>query len=253
VPTSATAPSTAPGPSKAAVPGFLQWSHLVFTRLNTRLEHDTAENIVTWAVENFGSGLAIGTSFGASGLVLMDLVLRVQPDADIFYIDTGYFFPETETLIERVQAHYQRSLRRVLPAQTVEEQNSQYGPALYQRDPDLCCYLRKVEPLQAALADCTAWATAIRRDQAGSRARTPAVAWNERYNVVKVAPLINWTEAEVWQYVHSHKLPYNELHDRHYPSIGCWPCTRPVQPGEELRAGRWQGLSKTECGLHLVR
>ncbi|HXF63984.1 MAG TPA: phosphoadenylyl-sulfate reductase [Caldilineaceae bacterium] len=243
----------APGFARGAVPGFLQWSHLVFSRLNARLEHDSAETIIAWAVETFGTGLAVGTSFGASGIVLIDLVLRIQPDADIFYIDTGYFFPETQALIERVQQHYQRSLRRVLPAQTVEEQATQYGPALYQRDPDLCCYLRKVEPLQAALAGSTAWATAIRRDQADTRRRTPAVAWNERYNVVKVAPLVYWTEAEVWQYIHSHNLPYNELHDRHYPSIGCWPCTRPVQPGEDLRAGRWQGLSKTECGLHLVR
>jgi phosphoadenosine phosphosulfate reductase len=236
----------------AAAPGFLQWSHLVFTRINARLEHVSSEDILTWAVENFGPGLAIGTSFGASGLVLMDLVLRIQPDADIFYIDTGFFFPETETLIERVQEHYQRSLRRVTPALSVEAQGAQHGPALYQRDPDMCCYLRKVEPLQTALADSTAWATAIRHDQASTRKRTPAVVWNERYNVVKIAPLIYWQEAEIWQYIHSHKLPYNELHDRNYPSIGCWPCTRAVQPGEDLRAGRWQGQDKVECGLHLA-
>lgn len=237
----------------AAAPGFLQWSHLVFSRLNARLEHESAQNVILWAVETFGPGLAVGTSFGAGGLVLMDLVLRVQPDADLFYIDTGFFFPETETLIRRVQDHYQRSLRRVAPALSVEAQSTQYGPALYQRDPDMCCYLRKVEPLQTALADSTAWATAIRHDQTRSRARTPAVVWNERYNVVKIAPLIHWQEAEVRQYIHSYKLPYNELHDRNYPSIGCWPCTRPVQPGEDPRSGRWQGQDKVECGLHLVR
>jgi phosphoadenosine phosphosulfate reductase len=248
----APAPTPATKPAKAA-PGFLQWSYRVFSRLNARLEHATAESIITWAVETFGSGLAVGTSFGASGIVLMDLVLRIQPDADIFYIDTGYFFPETEELVQQVQEHYQRSLRRVTPALTTEEQAAQLGPALYKRDPDLCCHLRKVEPLQAALADSTAWATAIRRDQANTRAHTPAISWNERYDVVKVAPLIQWQETEVWQYIHRHNLPYNVLHDRHYPSIGCWPCTRPVQPGEELRAGRWQGMSKTECGLHLVR
>src|SRR5690606_14514040 len=129
--------------------------------------------------------------------------------------------------------------------------NAQYGPALYQHNPDMCCYLRKVEPLQTALADSTAWVTAIRRDQATTRARTPAVAWNERYNVVKIAPLIHWREEEIWDYIHAHQLPYNELHDRNYPSIGCWPCTRPVQPGEDPRSGRWQGWDKVECGLHV--
>jgi len=235
----------------AAAPGFLQWSHLVFSRLNARLEQETAQDIITWAVETFGPGLAVGTSFGASGLVLIDLVLRVQPDADIFYIDTGFFFPETQTLVERVQDRYQRPLRRVTPALSVEAQNAQYGPALYQHNPDMCCYLRKVEPLQTALADSTAWVTAIRRDQATTRARTPAVAWNERYNVVKIAPLIHWREEEIWDYIHAHQLPYNELHDRNYPSIGCWPCTRPVQPGEDPRSGRWQGWDKVECGLHV--
>lgn len=237
----------------AGAPGFLQWSHLVFSRLNHKFEHASAEDIVAWAIATFGPGLAVGTSFGASGLVLLDLVLRLQPDADVFYIDTGYFFPETETLVQRVQEHYQRSLRRVAPALTVDGQAAQHGPALYQRDPDLCCYLRKVEPLQTALADSTAWATALRRDQAGSRARTPAITWHERHNVVKIAPLIHWREGEVWQYIHAHNLPYNELHDRGYPSVGCWPCTRAVQPGEDARAGRWAGLAKTECGLHLVR
>src|SRR5690606_14481150 len=111
----------------AAAPGFLQWSHLVFSRLNARLEQETAQDIITWAVETFGPGLAVGTSFGASGLVLIDLVLRVQPDADIFYIDTGFFFPETQTLVERVQDRYQRPLRRVTPALSVEAQNAQYG------------------------------------------------------------------------------------------------------------------------------
>jgi phosphoadenosine phosphosulfate reductase len=236
-----------------SAPGFLQWSYLVFSRLNDRLGKDTAESIIAWAVETFGTGLAVGTSFGASGLVLMDLVLKVQPDADIFYIDTGYFFPETETLITRVQEHYQRSLRRVTPSLSIEAQAEQYGPALHQREPDLCCHLRKVEPLEGALQGATAWATAIRQDQANTRSRTPAVAWNERYNVVKLAPLVHWQEDEIWQYIRQHDLPYNELHDHHYPSIGCWPCTKAVRPGEDPRSGRWQGFNKVECGLHLAR
>lgn len=230
---------------------FTEWTYLVFSRLNSRFEHGTAESILSWAIETFGTGLAIGTSFGASGLVLMDLALKIQPDVDIFYIDTGYFFPETQTLIDRIQDHYQRNLRRVMPEQTTAEQAEEYGPALYQRDPDLCCQLRKVMPLHTALQDSTAWATAIRRDQAKTRSKTPAITWNERYSIVKISPLIHWREEEIWQYIHAHKLPYNQLHDQGFPSIGCAPCTRPVRPGEDLRAGRWQGKSKIECGLHV--
>jgi phosphoadenosine phosphosulfate reductase len=231
--------------------GFMEWTYLVFSRLNSRYEQGTAESILSWAIETFGTGLAVGTSFGASGLVLMDMALKIQPDVDIFYIDTGYFFPETQSLINRLQDHYQRSLRRVLPEQTVAQQTEEYGPALYQRDPDLCCQLRKVMPLKTALQDSTAWATAIRRDQAKTRSETPAITWNERHNVVKISPLIHWREDEIWQYVHTNKLPYNQLHDQGYPSIGCAPCTRPVRPGEDIRAGRWSGQSKIECGLHV--
>jgi phosphoadenosine phosphosulfate reductase len=232
---------------------FLDWTHLVFSRLNNQFEHGTAEHILNWALETFGNGLSLGTSFGASGIVLMDLTLRLQPDVDIFYIDTGFFFPETKELIQRLEGHYQRPFRRVSTNLSVEEQDRQYGPKLYQREPDLCCYLRKVEPLQKALNDSTAWATALRRDQASSRTRTPAVVWNQRYNIVKLSPLIRWSESDIWDYVRMHRLPYNSLHDSNYPSVGCWPCTRAVQPGEDLRAGRWSGTAKTECGLHLNR
>ena len=241
--------------SNAAAPafGFLQWTYLVFQRLDRRFEHGDAEGMLTWAIETFGSGLSVGTSFGASGIMLMDLALRLQPDVDIFYIDTGYFFPETNELIDRLQQHYQRGFRRVTAQLSVTEQSSEYGPALYRHNPDLCCHLRKVAPLEIALADSTAWATAIRRDQAATRRQTPVINWNERYNVAKLAPLASLQEDEIWQYIRSRRLPYNELHDRNYPSIGCWPCTRAVQPGEDPRAGRWQGFAKVECGLHLAR
>ncbi len=181
---------------------------------------------------------------------LMDLALKLQPDLDVFYIDTGYFFPETETLIERLQNHYQRALRRASTMVTIAEQSSLYGEKLYRSDPDLCCHLRKVAPMETALRDSTAWITALRRDQSDGRKQTPVVQWNDRYSVVKIAPLVNWTEEEIWDYVHQHKLPYNTLHDQHYPSIGCWPCTRAVRPGEDIRAGRWAGRDKSECGIH---
>jgi len=237
--------------SKPLAADFLDWTNLGFAQLNQRFDRDEARAVLTWAIEIFGNGLSIGTSFGASGIVLMDLALQLNYDVDIFYIDTDYFFPETHTLIERLQMHYQRGFRVVKTNLTIAQQEKRYGPTLYRNDPNLCCHVRKVLPMSEALADSTAWATTLRHDQASTRANTPLVQWSTRYNVVKLAPLARWTETEIWQYIHEHGLPYNELHDRHYPSIGCWPCTKPVKPGEDLRAGRWQGFNKTECGLHL--
>ncbi|MFN8492947.1 MAG: phosphoadenylyl-sulfate reductase [Caldilineaceae bacterium] len=237
--------------NKAPASDALSWANLVFARLNNRFGHGEANDVMAWASETFGTGLSIGTSFGTSGIVLMDLALQVNPDVDIFYIDTDFFFPETHALIARLEQHYQRGFRAVKTNLTVAQQEKRYGPKLYENDPNLCCHLRKVEPLKQALADSTAWATALRRDQASTRTNTPMVQWNTRYNLVKLAPMVRWTETDIWQYIHEHQLPYNELHDRNYPSIGCWPCTKPVQPGEDLRSGRWQGKDKIECGIHL--
>jgi phosphoadenosine phosphosulfate reductase len=231
-------------------PAFQDWTRLVFTRLSQRFEHGNGADLLDWAVETFGTGLTIGTGFGASGIVLMDMALRLNPDVDIFYIDTGYFFAETEFLIQRLEQHYQRALRRVSTEISIEQQAKRYGPELYTNDPNLCCHIRKVTPLKKALLDSTAWATALRHDQSSSRKDVRMVQWNDRYNVVKIAPLVHWTEADIWAYIHEHKLPYNTLHDQNYPSIGCWPCTQPVAPGDDLRAGRWQGSTKKECGLH---
>ena len=230
--------------------GFITWQANVFGRLNRRFEQGPAEDLLRWAIDTFGTGLSLSTGLGASGIVLMDLALKLQPDLDVFYIDTGYFFPETETLIERLQNHYQRALRRVSTMVTIAEQSSLYGEKLYSSDPDLCCHIRKVAPMETALRDSTAWITALRRDQSDGRKQTPVVQWNDRYSVVKIAPLVNWTEEEIWGYVHQQGLPYNSLHDQHYPSIGCWPCTRAVRPGEDIRAGRWAGRDKSECGIH---
>lgn len=236
---------------KAPAVDFLGWANLVFGRINNRFNHGEASDVMAWANETFGNGLSIGTSFGTSGIVLMDLALRLNPEVDIFYIDTDFFFPETHALIGRLQQHYQRGFRVVKTNVTVAQQEKRYGPKLYENDPNLCCHVRKVEPLRQALADSTAWATALRHDQSSTRAQTSMVQWNTRYNVVKLAPLVRWTETDIWEYIHEHGLPYNELHDRNYPSIGCWPCTQPVLPGQDLRAGRWQGFNKTECGLHV--
>jgi phosphoadenosine phosphosulfate reductase len=226
------------------------WTRLVFSRLSNRFQNGSGVDLLSWAVETFGGGLSIGTGFGASGVVLMDLALRINPDVDIFYIDTGYFFPETLDLIRRLENHYQRNLRRVATDLTIAQQEKRFGPALHTNDPNLCCQLRKVAPLKQALTDSTAWATALRHDQSSTRKDIRMVQWNERYNVLKISPLVHWTEADIWQHIDENKLPYNTLHDQNYPSIGCWPCTHPVQEGDDLRAGRWQGFEKKECGLH---
>lgn len=234
----------------SAADDFLDWTKIVFGRLSNRFDHAATKDLMTWAIETFSDGLSIGTSFGASGIVLMDITLKLHPDVDIFYIDTGYFFPETLQLLRRLESHYQRTFRRVSTQLSIAEQEKRYGPRLYSNDPDLCCHLRKVLPMTYALTDSTAWATAVRRDQAPSRRNTPLVQWSERHNVVKIAPLAHWTESDVWDYIHEHHLPYNVLHDQNYPSIGCFPCTRAVQPGEDLRAGRWADVTKVECGIH---
>ncbi len=226
------------------------WQMTFLAHLNRRLEQAEPEQIIRWAFQDFGENLAIGTAFGASGMVLIDLALRIDPHVDIFYIDTGYFFAETLELIRRAEEHYGRSFRRVTPAQTLPEQDEAYGSDLYHKNPDLCCHLRKVLPMSQALRGRIAWMAALRRDQSPTRANTPILRWSRRYQLVKIAPLARWTEADVWRYIHTHKVPYNKLHDQQYPSIGCWPCTQPAASGESLRSGRWPGLDKTECGLH---
>jgi phosphoadenosine phosphosulfate reductase len=228
------------------------WSPASLDYANICLEEAPPQNILVHAFRAFGAGLTIGTSFGASGMVMIDMALKIRPDADIFYIDTGFFFQETLDLIERAQQHYGRTFRRVTPDLSVEAQAERLGPALYEHDPDRCCFLRKVLPLEQALAGRTAWITAVRRDQSPSRAGTPIVQWNNTHKLIKIIPLARWTEADVWQYVRRHAVPHNTLHAQGYPSIGCWPCTSPVTGEEDGRAGRWRGLAKTECGLHLV-
>ena len=229
---------------------FDTWQLASINQFNNRLEEKSPQEILQWSMEQFGEGFSIGSAFGASGMALIDMAMRINPDVDIFYIDTDYFFPETLTLIERAQRHYNRPFRRVTSDTSVAEQERDHGLNLYQRDPDKCCNIRKVVPMAKALQGNTAWVSALRRDQSPTRAGTPVLRWNDKYGVVKISPLVNWSEADVWAYIHTHNVPYNELHEQSYPSIGCWPCTQAVQPGDDLRAGRWVGLSKLECGLH---
>lgn len=185
-------------------------------------------------------------------MVLLDLALKIEPQLNVFVVDTELLFPESYALIERVERRYGIAVERVRPLQNVAAQAVVYGDALWQRDPDACCDLRKVEPLQRHLASFDAWLTAVRRDQSPTRAAIPVREWDAQSNVVKVAPLVEWTESDVWSYVQAHDVPVNTLHFDGYPSIGCTHCTRRVAAGEDARAGRWAGFDKVECGIHVA-
>ncbi|MGY1634711.1 phosphoadenylyl-sulfate reductase [Geodermatophilus sp. SYSU D01186] len=202
-----------------------------------------------WAGETFGDDFAI-TSSMADGL-LAHLASRAVPGVHVVFLDTGYHFAETIGTRDWISGVLPITLVNVQPPQTVAEQDAAYGPELHQRDPDLCCSLRKVQPLAQALAGYTAWGSGVRRDEAATRAGTRVVDWDAKRGMVKVNPLAAWTQDDVDAYIAEHQVPVNPLQDIGYASIGCAPCTRPVAPGEDPRAGRWAGRGKTECGLHL--
>lgn len=206
--------------------------------------------VLKWALDTFHPQIALACSFGAEDLALVDMVTKVRPDARIFYLDTNLLFPETYAVCELIAAHYAIKLERYATSLTLKEQARTYSDKLWQKDPDLCCNLRKVEPLKEALSKLDAWVTGIRRDQAPTRANAGIVEFDQKFNLIKINPLVSWTWEQVWKYIRENGVPYNTLHDQGYPSIGCEPCTKPVKPGEDPRAGRWSGQGKIECGLH---
>jgi phosphoadenosine phosphosulfate reductase len=178
-------------------------------------------------------------------------MVKVRPDVCVMTIDTQVLFPETYALIQKIHEFYPTiQLRVVQPVLSMEQQALEYGEELWKTDPDLCCYLRKVSPLVDALDNHAAWITGIRRDQSRSRGHTPFIQWDTRYDLIKLAPVADWSQHRIWDYIKQNSLPYNALHDRNYASIGCTYCTRPVKSGEDMRAGRWDGTGKIECGLH---
>ncbi len=209
-----------------------------------------AEAVVAWLAARYLPGVVLACGFGVEDCLLVDLLSRVAPAVGVFYLDTQLLFPETYATRDRLVERYGIHPVAVRPRQTVEEQAEALGPALWGRDPDLCCRLRKVEPLTRILSGQRAWITGVRREQGPTRARTPLLEWDRRFGLAKGNPLAAWTARDVWRYVHDQDVPYNPLHDRGYPSLGCWPCTRAVRAGEDPRAGRWSGFAKTECGLH---
>ncbi|WP_065410393.1 phosphoadenylyl-sulfate reductase [Bacillus wudalianchiensis] len=208
-------------------------------------------DVLKWAFREYGDDIVYACSFGAEGIVLIDLIAKVNKEAKIIFLDTGLHFPETYELIEKVKERYPAlNITKVRPATTVEEQAKEHGEELWKRDPNLCCHLRKVVPLQKALQGSKAWISGLRREQSPTRSHVQYVNKDEKFHKVKVCPLIHWTWEDIMTYLHVHQLPYNPLHDKGFPSIGCAPCTEPVSENEGLRAGRWAGRSKSECGLH---
>ena len=214
------------------------------------LEGTSPLEVLQWAVDRFGSRLTFATGFGAEGCVLIDLIGRHRLPIDVFTLDTGLLFPETYDLWRRLEERYALTIRGVHPQLTVDEQAAAHDPELWTRHPDRCCEMRKVSPLVAELSGFDAWITAIRRDQTARRADALAVEWDQKFGLGKVNPLVRWTKKDVWSHLLQHDVPYNPLHDRGYPSIGCLPCTSAVDAGEDDRAGRWRGAPKTECGIH---
>ncbi len=224
--------------------------------LAAEFEDQAPREILQWAADNFGPRVAISSAFGPEGLVVIDIAMRkVSPRLPVFTIDTGFFFKETVELIHRIEQEYGIAVERLHPELTPEQQAEKYGAELYKREPDKCCYMRKVLPLQEKLPELDGLVTGLRRSQGNSRKGAKILQLQETptgHRYLKINPLAAWTKEEVWWYIISHQLHYNPLHDHGYPSIGCWPecCTRPVEDGEGERAGRWAGSDKKECGLH---
>ena len=221
------------------------------SEINAQLEGKSPQDILRWAFDAFGDRITLACSFGgASGMVLLDMSVAIKPDVRVFYLDTEVLFPETYALAERAAKHYGIEPIAFKPLVTLGQQAERYGDAIWASDPDACCAIRKVEPNVRALQGMDAWISGLRRDQSSTRSTVQPVDWDAKFDLVKISPLYAWTEGDVWKYVMEHSVPYNPLHDRGYPSLGCVHCTRAVRPGEDPRAGRWEGFDKTECGPH---
>jgi phosphoadenosine phosphosulfate reductase len=213
------------------------------------LEPGSAEETIRWALETFQPRLRFATSFQKTSSVIVDIAHRIDPEVQFFYLDTGVLFEETYATRDALAARYGIEFQRYAGI-SLEEQEGLYGANLWDRQPDACCGIRKVEPMRAALSGIDCWVSGIRRADSETRAGAAKFGWDRRFGLWKLNPLADWTEAEVWNYIREHQLPYNPLHDAGYPSIGCTHCTRPPGAGDHPRSGRWADAHKTECGLH---
>jgi phosphoadenosine phosphosulfate reductase len=212
------------------------------------LEGAPALDVLQWADEQFGPMWCVTSSM--ADLVVPHLAARVRPGVDVVFLDTGYHFAETIGTRDAAAATMPITVRTVAPRQTVEQQDVSFGVRLYERNPDQCCALRKVTPLRNALKNYSAWASGLRRDEAITRTEVKAVEWDARRSMVKLNPIAAWSQDQVDAYIAEHGVLVNPLLFDGYGSVGCAPCTRRIKPGEDLRAGRWAGTSKTECGIH---
>ncbi len=215
---------------------------------NQRLADASAAEIIAWARETFGDGLVVASSMADTHLV--HVAQAAAPGIDVLFLDTGYHFAETIGTRDAVAQAYNVNLLSITPKQTVAEQDAEYGPKLHDRDPDRCCALRKVEPLERGLKPYTAWINGMRREESPTRADIRVVDYDAKRNMVKISPIAAWTQQQVDSYIEENSVLINPLFYDGYTSIGCEPCTRRPLPGEDPRAGRWAGRSKTECGLH---
>ncbi len=212
-------------------------------------------DVLVWTWEKFGVRAAIGTSFQGSGLVIIDQAVKLGLGFPVFTLDTGLLFPETYELKARLERHFGIVIEAMHPEQTVDEQAGTYGPELWRSNPDTCCAMRKVLPLQKKLAGLDVWITGVRRNQSDGRATTQMLELYEfdklrARHLLKLNPMAAWSREAIWGHIKREGIPYNALHDRGYHSIGCWPCTKLAGSGEGERAGRWEGFDKTECGIH---
>jgi phosphoadenosine phosphosulfate reductase len=218
-------------------------------RISAELEDASAEEALAWAIDEFHPRLYIAASFQKTSSVTVHMASQINADVRFFYLDTDVLFPETYETKDRLEERYGISFHRYSSI-TLEQQAGLYGEELWARDPDACCGIRKVDPMRSALSAVDCWVSGIRRQDSQTRAGAPKFAWDKRFGLWKLNPLADWSEKDVWRYIHEHDIPYNPLHDQGYPSIGCTHCTRKPAEGEDARAGRWAGTAKTECGLH---
>lgn len=217
--------------------------------VNAELENLSAEETIAWAIRTFHPSLRFACSFQKTSSVTIDIATSIEPDAQFFYLDTEVLFEETYTTRDALAAKYKVDFLRYSGI-SLDEQAQLYGDALWARQPDACCGIRKVEPMREALTGVDCWVSGIRREDSATRAGAAKFGWDKRFGLWKVNPLADWTESQVWDYINERQIPYNPLHDAGYPSIGCTHCTRPPNADGGTRSGRWADAHKTECGLH---
>ena len=237
-----------------SIPSFemIRSAEAELDEINAGLAERGPQQILEWAIRQFSPNLTLACSFGGiSGMVLLDMAVKLAPQIRVFYLDTGFLFPETYALQDEVARRYGIKPVAFQPQLSPAAQALEFGEALWQREPDKCCAIRKVEPNRRALEGMRAWIAGLRRDQSATRRQVRAVEWDSKFGLYKINPLWDWTEEMLWIYIRAEEIPYNPLHEQGYPSLGCTNCTRPVAQGEDSRAGRWSGFNKTECGLHV--